>query len=278
MKWILLAVVCGLIALAAVLLLQRPMLFPRYAARPFSSQPPDLPGLESWWLDTPQGRVEAFCIPGAGVSAQRPGPLALMAHGNAELIDYLPWDLKPYLAQGISLVLPEYRGYGRSAGSPSERAIRADLHALLLRALQRPEVDPARLVLHGRSLGGGAACALARDCAAAGDCAPAAMILQSSFTSVADMAWRTALVPRFLVLDPFDNLVALQELDCPTLVLHGRHDEIIPYAHGQALAQAAKQGRLVSYDAGHNDMPMDAGYWATVLGFLREAGVLDGEG
>src|SRR5690606_34255575 len=105
-----------------------------------------------------EGRVEAWLLPGDGVSAERPGPAVVFAHGNAELIDHWPGALARYRRLGVSVVLPEYRGYGRSAGRPSESAIRDDLRALHARLSSHPMVDVTRLVYHGRSLGGGAVC------------------------------------------------------------------------------------------------------------------------
>lgn len=227
------------------------------------------PGLERWWLDTPEGRVEAFFVPGAGVSAASPGPLLIYAHGNAEVIDPLPQWLAPYRAMGISVLLPEYRGYGRSAGTPSERAIREDLIAFHDRAIARPEVDRERVVLHGTSLGGGAISLLARERP------PRAVILQSTFTSVADIAWEMFRAPRFLLANPFDSIGAHRLAPRPTLILHGVRDDLIPFAHARRLHEAIPGSELVSCEAGHNDLPPpDLDYWGTLEGFLRRTGVL----
>ncbi len=266
MKWLTLAVVALLAWAGAILLLQRSVLFPRHAISP-PGTPPE--GGERWWIDTDAGRTEALFLPGHGTSADKPGPLVVFTHGNAELIDYWIDGMAPYRRAGVNVLLPEYRGYGRSDGRPSQRALASDASAFLERALARPEVDPERLVLHGRSLGGGVVCDLAKGHP------PAAMVLQSTFESVASMAWQTLLVPRFLILDPMDNLAAARALNAPLLVIHGRHDEVIPFPHGQSLAAAARDGRLIEKDSGHNDMPMDSTYWNEVLGFLREQGVLE---
>ncbi len=267
MKWLVLLVVALSVWAAAILLLQRSVLFPRHAISPPPS-PPE--GGETWWLDTSAGRTEARFLPGVGADALHPGPLAVFTHGNGELIDFWIDGMDAYRRAGVSVLLPEYRGYGRSAGRPGQRALVQDASAFLDRALARPEVDPDRLIFHGRSLGGGVVCGLATRQA------PAAMVLQSSFSSVTAMAWRTLLVPRFLVLDPFDNLGAVRRLEAPLLVIHGRHDEVIPFEHGQALAEAAPNGRLIAKECGHNDMPMGTGFWADVLGFLKEQGVVAG--
>ena len=248
--------------------LARLFLFPRFAVRPDPRAGVGLRGLERLWHESDEGRVEAWFLPGDGVSAQSPGPVVVFAHGNAELIEQWPEVLEPYRRMGVSLLLPEYRGYGRSAGTPSERAIRDDLLAFFQRLVDRPDVDAGRIVLHGRSLGGGAVCALAAEHT------PAALILQSTFTSVPDVA-RRWLVPRLLLPDRFESLPIVRRLDCPVLVVHGRRDRVVPFSHGQVLAQASPRARLVSYDADHNDCPPDwDSFWAEVAAFLREARIL----
>lgn len=254
----------------AVLALQRLVLFPRFALRAEPDAGARVRGLERIWHDSPEGRVEAWFLPGDGVSAAAPGPVVVFAHGNGELIEHWPELLAPYRRMGVSVLLPEYRGYGRSAGAPSEAAIREDFLAFHARLVARPDVDPRRVVLHGRSLGGGAVCTLAERHA------PAALILMSTFTSVADVA-RAWLVPRALITDRFESLPVVRRLDCPILVVHGRRDRVVPFAHGRTLAEASRRGRLVPFDADHNDCPPDwAPFWREIAAFLGEAGVLPG--
>lgn len=247
--------------------LQRWFLYPRHATlqRPAAARRADL---EQLWVRSPDGPVEGWLLPGHGVSAAHPGPAVIFAHGNAELIDDWVDELQPYRALGVSVLLPEYRGYGRSAGAPAQEAITADLVAFYDLLAARPEVDRERILFHGRSLGGGAVCALAEQRA------PRALILQSTFTSIGDLAGRY-LLPRFLVCDPFENLATVARFAGPVLLFHGRQDELIPFAHAERLRGAAKQGRLVAYDAGHNDCPprWDA-LWREIEVFLRGAGLL----
>ena len=83
------------------------------------------------------------------------------------------------------------------------------------------------------------------------------------------------LAPGFLVRDPFDNLAALEGVEAPVLVLHGRRDRVVPYEHGEAVAEAAG-AKLITFDgAGHNDVPvMSAAHRGPVEGHLRAAGML----
>ena len=169
---------------------------------------------------------------------------------------------------GISLVLGEYRGYGRSAGSPSERSLTDDFVALYDTVAARSDVDAQRLLFHGRSVGGGVVCAAARLRP------PAALILESTFTSVADVA-RSLWVPGFLLRDRFDNHAALTQLRAPVLLMHGKHDQTIQLQHSHQLAAATPNAVQIVYDCGHNDLPPSPRqYWRDIEKFLRDAAVI----
>jgi fermentation-respiration switch protein FrsA (DUF1100 family) len=265
---ILTLVAAYLLLMLALFAFQRRILFPRGMANPLPDAGMGIAGLEKVWIDSPEGRVEGWFLACPGASQDSPAPLVLFAHGNAELIDYWPQELEEYRKMGFHLFLPEYRGYGRSAGSPSQDAITEDFIQFYDGLIARPQVDARRIVFHGRSLGGGAVCALAEQRK------PAAIILQSTYTSVAAFASRF-LAPRFIVRDPFDNLATVSKLDVPILILHGRHDEVIPFRHGKKLHAAAKHAKLVAYDCGHNDFPPDWDvFWKDIREFLAEKALL----
>ena len=244
--------------------LERTLLYPRgvVAADPGALS---TPGLERWWLDSPEGRVEAWFLPAEG-TGDAPAPTVLFAHGNGELIDHWPRALAPYRRLGLNVILAEYRGYGRSAGAPTEDAITEDLERLHARVLEEPRVDADRLVFHGRSLGGGAIGTLIAPHP------PRALILESTFTSVPDViSW----LPRVLFADRFETLERLPDYAGPTLVFHGVRDGVIDVSHGRRLAGAARAGQLVTYDCGHNDLPPPgADYWGRIERHLRDAEVL----
>jgi len=245
--------------------LRRRLLFPGPRRR-VTSPPP--PGAEVWWLEDGDAKVEAWFVPGAGVTAQRPGPLVVFAHGNGEVIDQWPPSLVPYRSLGISVLLPEYRGYGRSRGVPSQPAITRDFAAALGRATARRDVDNERIVFHGRSLGGGVACSLAREHP------PAAMILWSTFVDVPTAARRFG-APAWLVPDRFENHTVVAMLDIPMLLVHGRQDWIVPVNHAERLHAIARRSELLLYDAGHNDCPptgCDA--WSRTTDWLRRHGLI----
>ena len=189
-----------------------------------------------------------------------PTPLLLYAHGNGELIDYWAGDeFEPLRAAGVSVLLVEYPGYGRSSGSPSQASIAQSMVAAFDWAVAQPGVDRARVVGYGRSLGGGAVCALARERPLA------ALVLESTFTSVRALAAELFHLPGFLVLDPFDNLAAVSTFEGPILVLHGERDEMIPFEHARRLHAANRRSQLHLLPCGHNDC---ARPWELIERFL----------
>ena len=250
---------------ALLFVMQRHMIFPRYMIP--APPPPDVETLriEPWWLETSFGKVEAWYLPPA--ASGKPAPAVIFGHGNGELIDFWPGELRRFSEMGIGLLLVEYPGYGRSAGSPSQASIAEAFTLAYDRLAARPDVDPARIVLFGRSLGGGAVCDLALKRPSA------ALILMSCFESVSAFAVRY-LAPAFLIRDPFDNLAAVRQYQGPVLVLHGNADEVVPFGHGRALHAAAQNGKMIVYEAGHNDCPPDwAVFWRDVEEFMKANGI-----
>ncbi|MHB1157693.1 MAG: alpha/beta hydrolase [Phycisphaerales bacterium] len=246
--------------------LQRKMIFPRHMIPVTHIVQPDY--VQPFTIDTDAGKVDAMFIPAPNASADHPAPLLVFAHGNAELIDFWPAALEPYRELGLSVLLVEYRGYGKSAGSPSQAAITADFLQAIDTIAKRPDIDAARIIYHGRSLGGGVVCSVLRSRP------PAALILQSAFTSIPDMAIRLGF-PGFLVFDKFDNASALASYTGPVLVMHGRLDNVIPFQQARQLAQRVPRATFVPFNCGHNDFPLDSTeYRQTIADFLRDANML----
>lgn len=254
--------------LALLFVAQRFMIFPGQRIVPVPGV--GAPGVERIWLDTDQGRVEAWFLPGEGVRAEAPGPMVVYAHGNGELIEYARQMVEGYRRLGVSVLLPEFRGYGRSAGSPSESAIVDDYRRFVELAVTRPDVDPERVVFHGRSLGGGVIAALTAHRR------PRALILESTFSSLAPIA-RRYFAPSFLLRDRFDSAEAIAGLDLPILLIHGERDQVVPFPHAKRLEAAAKHVELVRFPDGHNDLPSNATlYWQKIGALLSGAGVIAG--
>ena len=249
--------------------MQKRIIYPRHILR----TPPDIydnvPGLERIWLNTNSGKVESWYLPVSDSSEQLPAPAMIIAHGNAELIDsWLPI-VNEIRKLGISVLLVEYPGYGRSEGEPGETSLTETFIAAYDSLISKPEVDAARIVLFGRSVGSGAICALA------GARPSAAMILMSPFSSISSMA-SDYYLPGFLVKDTFDNLSLIKSYNNPILFVHGSRDRIIPYKHSQKLLAASRYGELITYDKGHNNLIEDWNlFWNEVRPFLIRSEVLN---
>jgi len=263
--WALLAYV---IFCCFVFIVQRQIIFPRFQIGSAPGLTKEIAGLEVIWITTRHGKVETWLLLPDSKQSDNPAPAVIFAHGNAELIDFLPEVLRPLTHMGLAVLVVEYPGYGRSEGRPSQKSIGHTFTVAYDMLAARKDVDPHRIVLFGRSVGGGAACLLAAQRPSA------ALILQSSFTSVRSFASRY-LVPDLLVRDPFDNLSVVRNYKNPVLIIHGTHDEIIPFAHGVALDKAAQYGKIISYQCGHNDLPPDQSiYWFDIQQFLEASGIL----
>ena len=214
--------------------------------------------------------VESWFFPVPSASADTPAPVVIFFHGNAEIIDFQDPIVRGYRDMGWSVLLPEFRGYGRSAGKPSQEAIVADAVRFYDQLIQDKGVDKSRIVFHGRSLGGGVAADLASGRR------PCALILESTFASVASMAHKYC-APPFLVKNPFRTDRVVADLDIPILIMHGAGDHIIPVSHVRRLRDLSRRATYVEFDCGHNDFPgtgNEETYWAAVRDFISKANVI----
>jgi fermentation-respiration switch protein FrsA (DUF1100 family) len=259
---------------AAACAMQDTMVFPGHRFPPPATGQPKLlgAGVEpvTHWLEPADGvRVESWLYLPPGATAAQPAPVVLFFHGNGELIDHQFAIIEGYLRLGVGVFLPEWRGYGRSGGAPSQRAIGEDMRAFHAWLVAQPGVDPRRLIYHGRSLGGGVACDLASTHP------PAAMVLESSFTSVTALAARM-LLPPFLARHPFRNDRVIAQADWPLLIMHGTRDGSIPVSHARLNRAAATRSPKVLYyefDCDHNELPPSAEqarYWSLVTELVGE--------
>lgn len=267
LKWVGIPVVIGFLTiLAGIFLFQDRLIYPAHRVPPLGQdfiKPADVVEIT---VDSPDGPVTGWWLAAQNQNADHPGPAVVFLHGNAERRE--PWAgvMAPYRALGVGVFIPEYRGYGAAPGNPSADAIVSDVKAMVDLLAERPDVDNTKIVYHGRSLGGGIACALAEKLP------PMALILNSTFTSLADMATHFGL-PGFLVLDRLDSIETLGHFEGPVLVQHGRHDRLIPIEQGRELAKAARNGRFIEYSADHNDMPYyKSTFWNDIYGFGVEIG------
>lgn len=211
------------------------------------------------------GRVQGVLLR-SGERAR--SPAALYFHGNAEFVDQNLALLAPLAAKGLHVLLVEYPGYAGTDGQPSRETLdEAALQAYDWLAA-RDDVDPARIVVIGRSVGSGPAASLTRQRPVR------ALVLLAGFASLDDFAHRMR-APAFLLRDRYDNVASLREFKGPVLLFHGRDDEVIPFRHGEYLLQASPNATLVPMRCGHNDCPSFEPPFMERLGsFLAQAGVL----
>ncbi|TVR03829.1 MAG: hypothetical protein EA398_03865 [Deltaproteobacteria bacterium] len=208
------------------------------------------------------GHVHGWLLPPIGEPLAPPA-MVVHFHGNGERIELWAHGMRPWREAGYWLLLPEYRGFGGAAGRPSERGIVDDATHLLRAALQESDVPEDRLLFHGRSLGTGVAAQLGRHVP------PRAYVLESGFSRIVDLT-RRLLVPDPLVRDRYDTLGTLRGTDRPVLLLHGEHDEVIPFHHALRLRDGIPTATLLPLDCGHNDCPPDHdAYWAALFAFAE---------
>ena len=189
--------------------------------------------LDGWFIPAPENR---------GV--------ILFFHGNAGNISHRLDSLLLFHRLGFSTLIFDYRGYGRSQGHPSEAGTYMDAEAAWHYLTGKRSIAPSRIILFGRSLG--AAVAVHQ----AAEHTPGALIVESGFTSVPDMAAEIYpfLPVRWLARLDYNTRQQLQRVSCPVLVVHSRDDEIIPFRHGQALYAAAREPKqFLELRGGHND-------------------------
>ena len=252
--------------LAFVYCLQTSLIYPGTRTE-VAATPPFVPGLEVIHLASSAGVTEALFLPPT-TTGPGPHPAMIVTHGNGEVIDFWVTSLDGFRERGIGVLLVEYPGYGRSGGTPSESSIRATLGAAYDHLAADPRVDGQRVFGFGWSLGGGAICLLARDRPLR------ALILQSTFPSLAEFAARFW-APAFLLHDRYDNVLALRSFPGPTLVIHGRGDLLIPWRSGERLAASAKRATFRLYECGHGCWGPDRNsFWEDAEALLELAGIL----
>ena len=189
---------------------------------------------ENVFLRTSDGvRINAWWIPAANAEAST--RTLLYCHGNGGNISHRLDRVQMYHRLGLSVLLFDYRGYGKSEGVPSEGGTYEDAQAAWDYLTHMHHLSPSSIVLYGESLG----CAIALETALH---QPAAgLILESPFTSTVAMAAR--LFPQLpvnaLIKNRYDNLEKIKRLRLPVLILHSPDDQTVPFAMGKALFDAA---------------------------------------
>jgi fermentation-respiration switch protein FrsA (DUF1100 family) len=220
-------------------------------------------GFEEVWFQSADGtRLHGWFVP-------HPDPrrAILYCHGNGEHIAFNA-ELAAHLRDKLqaSLLLFDYRGYGRSEGRPSEAGCIADGRAAQRWLAKRMGIEPNDVILMGRSLGGGVAVALAADEGAA------ALVLENTFPSMPEVAavhypW---LPVRWVMDNRYDSLTRIKKYHGPLLQSHGVEDSIVPMRLARRLFEDAPSStkQWVEFaDCDHNS-ECPPGYYDTLASFL----------
>lgn len=184
------------------------------------------------------------------VPAKEARSTVLFCHGNAGNISYLLEELRLFHRLGLSTLVFDYRGYGRSEGSPSEQGTYLDAEAAWNFLVREQGSATDEIIVCGRSLGGPIAAWLARKHA------PGALFLEATFTSIPELGQELYPIfpARLLARFEYNTLAYVAEVNCPVLVVHSREDELIPFTHGRRLFETARQPKaFVEIRGGHND-------------------------
>jgi hypothetical protein len=204
--------------------------------------------------------ISGWFVPHEGATAA-----VLLLHGNggnmSNMLDHVAF----YHELGYSTLLIDYRGYGESEGTPSERGLYADGEAAWRYLRETRGYAAHDVVLVGLSLGGGVASHLAaRE-------APGALILDSTFTSMVDLAWAHYpwLPVPLLLRHRYLTAERIGAVNAPLLLIHSRDDRLIPFSHAERLYSLARDPKtLVTISGDHVQGLADAGYKRAVRAFL----------
>ena len=228
--------------------LQRRLVYFPGTGGPMPSAATVLPGGEDVELTTSDGlRLGAWWLPAAG----RRAPAVLVAQGNGGARDLRVPLARALAAEGLSVLLFDYRGYGGNPGSPSEDGLARDVRAARQWLVDEAGVDQERLLYYGESLG----CAVVTELAV--EHQPAGLVLRSPFTDLAAVGQvhYPGLPVRALLRDRYPVVDAIADVRAPTVVVYGSADSIVPPSQSRAVAEAAADLRQVVEVAGadHND-------------------------
>lgn len=198
-------------------------------------------------------------------------PVILFCHGNAGNISHRLDNIGFLLKENLQVFIFDYRGYGKSSGSPSEKGIYMDGLSAYDYLVKEEHVMPKDIIVFGRSLGGAVAIntVLKKDVRS--------IIIESGFISTKGMAKSMFLFNLFsFILPPnYNNLEKISGIKVPKLIIHGDGDEIVPFYMGERLFDAAKEPKYFYRleGAGHNDTYIIGGrkYFQAFASFARDS-------
>lgn len=191
----------------------------------------------------------------------------LFFHGNGGNIGDRLEKIRLLYQLQVNIFIIDYKGYGKSQGSPSEKGLYLDAEGAYNYLVNDRRIRPEHIILYGESLGGTVAAHLASVVDVG------ALILEGTFSRGRDMAKIFyPFLPSFLFSDRFDSLRKIKKIDAPKLFIHSREDEIVPFKLGKKLYDAAEgQKYLAEIKGGHNTAFLDSQErYLTSLSFFIE--------
>ncbi len=171
-------------------------------------------------------------------------------HGNAGNMSHRRETVENFHELGVSVLIFDYRGYGESEGKISETGLYLDAQAVWQYLTEIRKIDSNKIIIFGRSLGGAVAADLALKVDAAG------LVLESTFSSIRDMANRVLPIISFALIKRYDfnTLNKIPNIGMPKLFMHSQDDALVPYALGKKLFLAANEPKwMFTMQGGHND-------------------------
>jgi fermentation-respiration switch protein FrsA (DUF1100 family) len=162
-----------------------------------------------------------------------------------------------YHRLGLAVFIIDYRGYGRSKGSPTEEGTYRDAVAAWEYLIENRKLPAEQIILYGESLGAAVAAWLATQHR------PGALILESAFTSIMDMGrhYYPWLPVRWLARIKYPTLDRIKQVQTPVLVIHSPQDDIVPYAQGRKLFEAANDPKVfLDIEGDHNNGFMESNH------------------
>ncbi|MBN2580521.1 MAG: alpha/beta hydrolase [Pirellulales bacterium] len=260
---LLLAAANGIIVVCLMFLEDAMIYFPsRYPEGDWN--PPDLT-VEDVWLSGADGvKLHGWYVPCA-----HPKAYGLFFHGNAGNVTHRAEILRHLVHEvGMSVLIVDYRGYGRSEGKPGQRPILADARQAQKWLIEREKISAKDIVLMGESLGGAVAVDLAAETGAR------ALVLICTFSSLPDVAaHHYPLFPvRLLMRSRYDSESKIKNYHGPLFQYHGTPDSIVPIESGKRLFNAANEPKRFTEDPqhDHND-PLPEKFYAELRRFLEDS-------
>ena len=262
-RFLALALAPSLFALTGCVSLEQSLVFQPTPYREEKWIVPTIRCEDAWFAPADGTRLHGWFAEGAN-----PRAVVLYCHGNAGNISGGEGLLRQYCDKlHVSVMLFDYRGYGKSQGQPTEAGVLQDARAARAWLAKRTGVAEKDIVLVGNSLGGGVAVDLAAKDGARG------LILENTFTSLPDVAAsHVPLLPvQWLMQTRLDSAQWIAKYHGPLLQTHGDADQVVPFAIGKKLFAAANEPKkFIAIPGGGHNVPQDQKYWRALEAFFEE--------